>query len=325
MIDRQRFLADLGPYGEVLYDAARKALNRPDGRSAALEQLLTELPETDPSLFELDRDSVTIGRKADLNQHQAGRLEGVLKGLKPWRKGPFTLFGIDIDSEWNSALKWRRVAPHIDSLHNRKVLDVGCSNGYYLFRMAAAQPRLLLGIEPYKAYYYQFLALQRYLHLPGTYCLPLRLEDLPAMNTWFDAVFCMGILYHRRSPLDTLTRLRQMLTANGQLILETLILPGDGETALCPRDRYARMRNVFFIPTVKSLQTWLERCGFDRIRCVDVTPTTIEEQRKTVWIDSNSLETFLDPRDGTRTVEGYPAPTRAVLIASPKQTRISRT
>ena len=109
-----------------------------------------------------------------------------------------------------------------------------------------------------------------------------------------------------------------MLTTNGQLILETLILPGEEETALCPRDRYARMRNVFFIPTVKCLRTWLTRSGFDNIQCVDITPTTLAEQRKTMWIDSNSLETFLDPHDKNHTVEGYPAPIRAVVTASPK-------
>jgi tRNA (mo5U34)-methyltransferase len=318
MIDRRRFIEETGPYGEVLYDAVQRALERPDGRGAALKALLAQLPQAEPSRIELDRDRATIGRGSDLTPSQAERLEGVLKGLKPWRKGPFSFFGIELDSEWNSALKWRRVAPHIDPLQNRKVLDVGCSNGYYLFRMAAAQPRLLLGIEPYKAYYYQFQALQYYLRLPGTYCLPLGLEDLPDAGAWFDTVFCMGILYHRRSPLDTLNRLRQMLTTDGQLILETLIIPGDGETALCPRSRYARMRNVFFIPTVECLRTWLERSGFYRVRCVDITPTTLAEQRKTPWIDSDSLETFLDPRDKNRTVEGYPAPVRAVMIASPK-------
>jgi len=318
MIDHQRFITDLEPFGEVLALAARRALERPDARGRELKKLLEQLPLLDPSRIELDRDSVTIGEKSDLSSAQADQLETVLKGLKPWRKGPFTIFGIDIDSEWNSALKWRRVAPHIRPLHNRKVLDVGCSNGYYLFRMAAVQPRLLLGVEPYAAYYYQFLALQHYLQLPGTYCLPLKLEALPDMGAWFDAVFCMGILYHRRSPLETLTRMRQMLTPGGQLILETLIIPGEDETALCPRDRYARMRNVFFIPTVKCLEIWLARCGFRDIQCVDISPTTLQEQRKTAWIDSNSLETFLDPQDESRTVEGYPAPIRAVVVASPK-------
>ncbi len=299
-------------------DAAEKVLAQPGARGTALQALLEQLPLTVPSRVELDRDTVTIGRSSDLEADQADRLTNVLKRLKPWRKGPFSLFGIHIDSEWNSALKWRRVVPHLKPLRHRKVLDVGCSNGYYLFRMAAAQPCLLLGIEPYAAYYYQFLALQHYLQLPGTYCLPLKLEELPITNAWFDTVICMGILYHRRSPLDTLSRLRQMLVPGGQLVLETLIISGEEETALCPRDRYARMRNVFFIPTVKCLETWLARCGFRHIRCVDIAPTTLEEQRKTAWIDSNSLETFLDQRDGSRTVEGYPAPVRAVVIASPQ-------
>ncbi len=314
----KRFITDFEPFGEALADTAQKALEKPDTRGETLKKLLGRLPPINPTNIELNQDSVTIGQASDLAPAQTDQLEMVLKGLKPWRKGPFTLFGIDIDSEWNSALKWRRVAPHIGSLRNSKVLDVGCSNGYYLFRMAAAQPRLLLGIEPYMAYYYQFLALQHYLQLPGTYCLPLKLEELPDMGAWFDAIFCMGILYHRRSPLETLTRMCQMLTPNGQLILETLIIPGEEETALCPRGRYARMRNVFFIPTVKCLEIWMQRCGFRDIRCVDITPTTLEEQRKTEWIDSNSLETFLDPQNDNRTVEGYPAPIRAVVIASAK-------
>lgn len=312
------FISNFDPYGSELLGAAQRALGKPDARAQALAQTLSSLPEATPSHVDTDRAAVTIGRPADLTVDQTQALENALMDLKPWRKGPFNLFGIELDSEWNSDLKWRRVAPHLKPLEGRKVLDMGSSNGYYLFRMAAAKPRLLLGIEPYAVYYYQYLALQRYLAIPATYCLPLRLEDLPEMNQWFDTLFCMGILYHRRSPLDTLTRMKQMLSTKGQLILETLVIPGKKETALCPRDRYARMRNVFFIPTVNCLKHWLQRCGFRNVHCVDTTPTTLEEQRKTPWIDSDSLDTFLDPLDNDRTVEGYPAPIRAVMIAEPK-------
>lgn len=312
------FLTDFDPHGHALHSAAQTALGKPNARTQALDRLIEQLPTANPSRVDLNRDWVTIGAPTDLSSAQTERLTGVLSSLKPWRKGPFNIFGLKIDSEWNSALKWRRITPHIRPLQNRKVLDVGCSNGYYLFRMAEAQPRLILGIEPYSVYYYQFLALQHYLDLPGIYCLPLKLEDLPAMPRWFDTIFCMGILYHRRSPLDTLSRMKDMLTNGGQFILETLIIPGREETALFPRDRYARMRNVFFLPTVNCLQNWLERCGYDRIRCVDTTPTTIKEQRKTPWIDSESLDACLDPRNDKRTVEGYPAPIRAVIVAEKK-------
>ncbi len=314
----EKFLTDFHPFGSELHHAAQKELDKGDARAEALSRLVDQLPAVKPTLMDLDRDWVTIGRRSDLTAVQTQQLNETLKGLKPWRKGPFNLFGIEIDSEWNSALKWRRVAPHIGPIQGRKVLDVGSSNGYYLFRMAAGQPRLILGIEPYSVYYYQYLALQHYLDLPGIYCLPLRLEALPDMNQWFDTIFCMGILYHRRSPLECLSRLKAVLSKRGQLILETLIIPGEEDTALFPRGRYARMRNVFFIPTVQCLQSWLERCGFGRTRCIDISPTTTQEQRKTPWIDSESLEACIDPRNRDRTVEGYPAPLRAVVIAENK-------
>lgn len=311
------FMQDLDPHGPALADAAQGVLSEPGAKADALKQLLKQLPQVRPSRLAIDRDRVTVGRAADLNAAQAEQLKTVLTRLKPWRKGPFDFFGIRIDSEWNSAMKWRRVAPHIKPLRQRKILDVGSSNGYYLFRAAAAQPQVILGIEPYTLYYYQYLALTHYLRLPGCHTLPLKLEDLPAMDAWFDTILCMGILYHRRSPLDTLARLRRMLAHGGELVLETLIVPGEDDTALSPKNRYARMRNVFFIPTVPCLKNWLGRCGYSKIRCVDVTPTTFEEQRKTPWIDSESLDSFLDPGNNEITVEGYPAPIRAVFVAEP--------
>jgi len=311
----KQFLADFEPYGPLLYSASQSVLQRGDARAEALHDLIQNLPDMRPSNIVLDRDRITIGCPSDLPVDQRNRLKEVFLGLKPWRKGPFDIFGIPVESEWNSALKWRRVAPHIAPLTDRRVLDVGSSNGYYLFRMAAHNPRLVLGIEPYAAYYYQFLALQHFMRIPAIYCLPLKLEDLDDITAWFDTLFCMGILYHRRSPLDTLTQLKRLLTPGGQLILETLVIKGDDDTALFPRNRYACMRNVYFIPTVGCLQNWMQRCGFGHIRCVDVTPTTMQEQRKTLWIDSDSLDTFLDPCDNRLTREGYPAPVRAVMIA----------
>jgi tRNA (mo5U34)-methyltransferase len=311
----KQFFHDCAPHGSLLESAAMEVRQRPDARADALRRLISGLPSVHPVQTCLDGDRVTIGRPEDLPAEDRIRVEKILADLKPWRKGPFDVFGIQIDSEWNSALKWRRVAPHMAPLADRRVLDVGSSNGYYLFRMAAHRPRLVLGIEPYAAYYFQFLALQSFAQIPGVHSLPLRLEDLPDISRWFDTLFCMGILYHRRSPIDTLVRLRELLAPGGQLVLETLIAPGESDTALFPRDRYACMRNVYFIPTVPCLQNWLARCGFVHIRCVDVTPTTPEEQRTTSWIDSDSLDAFLDPRDHRLTREGYPAPVRAVVIA----------
>lgn len=311
-----QFHIDAAPFAATLHRLTQAAVAGRDAKVAALQRLLKQLPEIAPTRIALDRDCVAIGNASDLSDAQRSDLETVLKGLKPWRKGPFELFGIRIDSEWDSSMKWRRVAPHLAPLTGRRILDVGSSNGYYLYRMADAQPRLILGIEPYRLYYFQFLALQHFYDPPGLYNLPLKLETLPAMPQWFETILCMGVLYHRRSPLDTLSQLGDLLAAGGQLVLETLIIRGDGSQALFPRQRYACMRNVYFIPTVACLENWLVRCGFGDIRCVDIQTTTLHEQRKTQWVDSDSLDCFLDPEDAGLTVEGHPAPVRAVVVAT---------
>jgi len=292
-----------------------KVLQPANAKSESWQGLVKLLPAVRPSCYVLDQDRVCIGQAQDLSADQHRCLRKVLDALKPWRKGPFELFGVTIESEWNSALKWSRVAPHCKPLTGRRVLDVGCSNGYYLFRMAAAEPRVMLGIEPYLTYYHQFGLLQHYLQIPRLYGLPLTLESMTSVTQWFDTVFCMGVLYHRRSPLDALSQLRSLLAPGGELVLETLIIESDAHTALFPRARYAGMRNVYFIPTVSCLENWLSRSGFENPRCVSRVRTTPAEQRRTPWIDSESLEAFLDGQDPARTVEGYAAPVRAVVVA----------
>ena len=260
-------------------------------------------------------DSVTIGSADQLNQESKTQLLTCLRLLHPWRKGPFRLFGIEIDTEWRSNLKWQRVANHIQPLKNRKVLDVGCGNGYYCWRMLEQQPRWVLGIDPSQKFMMQFQLMKRFVpDCPIDY-LPLRSEDLPAAMAAFDTVFSMGVLYHRRSPFDHLEELKQSLTPGGELVLETLVIEGGDNEVLVPADRYAQMRNVWFIPSTQALQNWLSRIGFEQIRLVDLSRTTTEEQRSTDWMQFHSLTDYLDPQDPTKTIEGYPAPLRATLVA----------
>jgi tRNA (mo5U34)-methyltransferase len=265
--------------------------------------------------LDLDQDCVEIGRTEDLDAAQQQALEQALRQLHPWRKGPFCLFGLHIDSEWRSDWKWQRLHLHIQPLRDRLVLDVGCGNGYHLWRMRGAGARLVLGIDPTLLFVHQFAALQHYIRDPRAGLLPLTLEELPAKMELFDTVFSMGVLYHRRSPFDHLQELREALRPGGELVLETLVIEGGAGQVLVPKDRYARMRNVWFIPSVPELQHWLARAGFLDVRCVDVTVTSTGEQRGTDWMRFESLDQCLDPDDPGRTVEGYPAPRRAILIA----------
>ena len=240
----------------------------------------------------------------------------LLLELKPWRKGPFDVGGVHIDAEWRSDLKWNRVRDHIESLEGRAVLDVGCGNGYYALRMHEAGARAVVGIDPTVLYVMQFLAVTADSTDLPVVVLPLRLDELPQACKAFDTTFSMGVLYHQRSPIDHLRQLRATLRPGGQLVLETIFVPGEESYACTPADRYARMRNVWLLPTIAELSTWLSRSGFRDLEVVDRTVTSTEEQRATEWMTFDSLSDALDPNDPGRTVEGWPAPRRAVVTAT---------
>jgi len=272
------------------------------------------LPEMQPYRLDL-LHSVTAESETPLSPGQIKRIDTLLRNLMPWRKGPFSLYGVDIDTEWRSDWKWERVLPHLSDLAGRTILDVGCGSGYHLWRMVGAGAHLAVGIDPTQLFLCQFEAVRKLLGGDQrAHLLPLGIEQLPALNA-FDTVFSMGVLYHRRSPLEHLWQLKDQLVSEGELVLETLVVEGDERTVLIPGDRYAQMRNVYFIPSALALKNWLEKCGFVDVRIVDVCQTTTEEQRRTEWMITESLAEFLDPNDPSKTVEGYPAPLRAVLIA----------
>lgn len=280
------------------------------GDLARWRSALEALPALQPGRIDL-LDSFTL--EADCDDATRAQVHQALMGLSPWRKGPFNVFGVHVDTEWRSDWKWSRVAPHLD-LQGKRVLDVGCGNGYYQWRMLGAGAESVIGIDPNWLFFCQFQAMQRYLPQLPAWHLPFALEDLPERLEGFDTVFSMGVLYHRKSPIDHLLALKDCLVRGGELVLETLVVPGDERQVLVPEDRYAQMRNVWFLPSVAALELWMRRAGFSDVRCVDVSTTSIQEQRSTEWMRYQSLEHFLDPEDHSRTVEGLPAPMRAVIL-----------
>lgn len=288
------------------------------GDLPAWEKAVAKLP-TLPEAREvlLDHDAVTVN--VAMSDAQRRQSENLLKKLSPWRKGPYCLGGIHIDTEWRSDWKWQRVAPYLASLTGRRVLDVGGGNGYHAWRMAGAGAAFVLVIDPSPRFYYQFQAVRHFIGSADDgriHFLPVGIEEVPEGLGFFDTVFSMGVFYHRPSPLEHLLQLKDALRPGGQLVLETLVVKGDETTVLLPGERYAAMPNVYFLPSSRALCGWLERCGFTDVRVVDEADTRRDEQRATDWMTFQSLTDFLDPHDPTRTREGYPAPRRAVLIGS---------
>ncbi len=273
-------------------------------------ETLDQLPNIKPSKVDLNTGTIQIG-----SSDQVQSIESLLRNFEPWRKGPYDLFGIHIDTEWRSDWKWDRLSPHIQPLKYRLVLDVGCGNGYHCLRMLGAGAERVIGIDPGILSVMQFHAIKHFIDDQPVDVLPLGIEQIPEQSKAFDTVFSMGVLYHRRSPIDHLYELAGCLKPGGELVLETLIIDGEEGQVLLPEDRYAQMRNVWFLPSCPTLEAWLKRCGFTNIKLVDVTQTTIEEQRSTGWMQHYSLSEFLDPLDHNKTCEGLPAPKRAIFVA----------
>lgn len=277
--------------------------------------LLEATPSFKPSILDFRQAAIRIGNKSDISASEGMLLEKNLRQLHPWRKGPWDVFGIEIDTEWRSDWKWQRLAGSIDPLSGKNVLDIGCGNGYHCLRMNGAGAALSIGIDPYLKNVFQYFFLKKFFATVPVHVLPLAIEDLPASLKFFDTVFALGVLYHRRSPIDFIYSLRACLRSGGQLVLETLVIEGKKGEVLVPEGRYAKMRNVWFIPSTLTLEGWLKRCGLKDVQLIDVTPTTTDEQRSTSWMTFESLPRFLDPNDSSRTIEGYPAPIRAIFTA----------
>jgi len=291
----------------------------------ARHQLFKNLPlgEDIPGLnADFSQDAVTLGQRADLNDQQVADLEALAKGLIPWRKGPFNLFGLEIDTEWRSNLKWDRLAPHLD-LKGKRVADVGCGNGYYMWRMLGQEPDLVVGMDPSEKFFHDFHLLQRFVQAPQMDFLMAGVEQLHWFPGFFDVLICMGVIYHQKHPDVMLQNLWDATLPGGQVIVETLGIEGDDPVALYPEGRYAKMRNVHYVPTASCLINWMQRIGFEDIELISAEKTTIEEQRGTDWMLYESLPDFLDPNDHNKTIEGYPAPWRFMVKAKKAKCKLN--
>lgn len=273
---------------------------------APLREAIDQLPNISAT--------VTLGDTVTLKSDEAvdmDALEKTARLMMPWRKGPFDLFGLFIDTEWRSDQKYNFLRPHFN-LSGKKVADIGCNNGYYMFRFLEDAPAKVVGFDPSALFKSQFDLINHFVKSDIVYEL-LGVEHLPFYEEKFDVIFCLGVLYHRSDPIAMLKALFQGLEKGGELYLDTFIIEGEEPYALCPQGGYSKITNVYFVPTLKALENWCIRAGFSGFEVLGTVVTTSDEQRKTSWIESQSLEDFLDPDDSTKTVEGYPAPVRGYV------------
>jgi tRNA (mo5U34)-methyltransferase len=280
---------------------------------------IIKLPERQTSRRLYHQDTVVIGTPEELNRNERETLFAALKDLIPWRKGPFEYFGILVDAEWRSNLKWNRIQNYCDlKLSGLKVADVGCNNTYYMRRMLALSPDLVVGFDPMARYFFHHFLNQRFAREPNLAFELMGVDDLFLFPYFFDVIFLLGVIYHRRNPIHSLMATAESLKQGGQLIVESAGIPGDEPVCLFPEKRYMKAKGYWFLPTWKTLENMLARSGFTDIDTFHVFNQSINEQRRTDWAVFEALEDFLDTQDPSRTVEGYPAPVRIYTRARKK-------
>ena len=275
------------------------------------ESAVLHLPEIEAECVDL-KSAVRV--QSEIDEATQMKLEAELRQLCPWRKGPYFMNGVHIDTEWRSDWKWDRVLP-IYRLKGRRIIDIGCGNGYHGWRMAGEGADLVIGVDPQTLFNFQFWAIRKLIgdDFP-MWVIPLGIQDLPENLTGFDTIFSMGVLYHRKDPHEHINQLKKLIRAGGEMVLETLVIDAPAGYDLVPESRYAQMRNVWHVPSPATLVGWMEECGFENVRVVDLNQTSRNSAKP---IDVyNSLPEFLDPNDPNKTIEGYPAPLRAVGIAN---------
>jgi len=279
------------------------------------ESLLSNLPSFKSKFLDFSGPIVRIGKKQEISAPDHEKIKKAVNYLIPWRKGPFSLFGLPIDGEWRSDFKWDNVKKKLPTLEGKILCDLGCNNGYYMFRSSYYKPKLIIGLDPAPRYFFAFNLFQKYAQLENVKYELWGHEELGFFNKFFDIIFCMGILYHHPDPIGILKRIHRALKKNGQIIIESQGIPGKETMALFPSQQYAKVNSIWFVPTAPCLINWVKRAGFNRVNLFHSHKLSSDEQRKTPLSPFESLDDYLSPINKNLTVEGYPAPMRYYIRA----------
>jgi len=277
---------------------------------------LEDFPDPKDCALDASGDTIVIANKnGPLAADDAAKIRERVLELCPWRIGPWDLFGVDLQTEWDSSKKWNRFSESV-YFDDARVLDVGCNNGYFGWKAIDAGARSVVGCDPFLLYNFQHEIFRRYsADKHRHHILPIADMEIPEGIGAFDVAMSLGVLIHRRSPIDHLIRLHGSLRKRGQIVLETMAIDSDRADVLVPKDRFMKMRGIWFVPTIGMVKRWLDRAGFVDVKVVDVSVTDSSEQRRTEFMPFESLSDFVDPNQPEKTVEGCPTPARVAVVA----------
>ena len=169
-----------------------------------IAKMIQELPLISSKVLVVNEDELAFGDKDELSDNEMGILKRCVEQLKPWKKGPLNLFGIHIDTEWRSDWKWKRLQQSLPNLKDKVICDLGCGNGYFMYRMLEYNPKLVVGIDPNLHALLEFKLFSRVSGIDNIKFEYLRGDVMSSMIGAFDVVFCLGVLYHTNDPIGML-------------------------------------------------------------------------------------------------------------------------
>ena len=303
----------ISPEWQKLLDPYKKDFFgiKKDKRIELWQKILLELPSPLDKTVEMSSE---VKIDFDWTPEDSVETKNLLLQLVPWRKGPFSINDVFIDSEWCSHFKWDRFLELDMDLNDKTVLDVGSGNGYYGFRMLGLGAKEVLCLEPNLTHFSQFLAINNFAQSKKIQMLPERLESIQIDKPYFDVIFSMGLLYHQRDPGEHLRLLASHLKKGGRIVIETIVTPEDYEEVLVPSDKYANMPNVWSVYNEIGLEKIILEQGLEIIDSTKAVMTTVEEQRATQWMPFRSFESALEEGNPKKTIEGFPAPLRKFVV-----------
>jgi tRNA (mo5U34)-methyltransferase len=190
------------------------------------------------------------------------------------------------------------------NLEGKRVLDVGCSDGFYAFECERRGAAYVMAIDDFSSVYVESPTGFHVAHRLLESKVEFRQCDVMNVNPQelgqFDLVLFLGVLYHLRHPLLALERLAEL--CRDQLIIETLVAPPMDTLA----DRFfasfmaallAKRRRSFpftfrgqymefyegddigrdptnwWAPSIECLKAMLRSCGFCGVTVIEDTGT----------------------------------------------------
>lgn len=248
------------------------------------------------------------------NEVSRATAEKAAHDLIPWRKGPFVFGDLELDAEWRSDKKWDRLLRDLPDLKGKVVADVGCNNGYYLFRIAGAGAARVVGFDPTLKYKLQYdLAAAHAPALP----IEFRVAGWDALAHFpenFDVIFLMGVNYHDPEPAEMFHACKAALKSGGLLVCESVVVDTPAQLEIFPRGKYAGIGGVYAIPTPAALAAQLTFAGFSGVKVQHCVAMTADEQRATEFSPQKSFADFIGEHGYS--IEGYPPLHRAALFAT---------